>query len=140
MFWILLFLAYLKGSEKIHVSKLFKDAKNGMFMTFIQEDACTLYETFRRGSHESNNGPCLGWRDNLTSSYQVYWKKKFIHQSPIKIPIYCTDNTCIRIRMVRFFVSTANYRILALLRLLDGSNIQKTRILLVFFCILSKYE
>lgn len=42
-----------------------------MFMSYISEDARTLYETFRRGSYESNNGPCLGWRDSLTSPYQV---------------------------------------------------------------------
>lgn len=40
-------------------------------MSYISEDARTLYETFRRGSYESNNGPCLGWRDSLTSPYQA---------------------------------------------------------------------
>lgn len=42
-----------------------------MFLSFINEDIRTLYETFRRGAYESNNGPCLGWRDSLTSPYQV---------------------------------------------------------------------
>lgn len=61
----------LQGSEQIHYSKFYKDSKNGLFMKFINDDARTLYETFRRGSYESNNGPCLGWRDNLTSKFQV---------------------------------------------------------------------
>lgn len=52
------------------MSKFYKDAKNGMFLSYINDDARTLYETFRRGSYESNNGPCLGWRDSLTSPYQ----------------------------------------------------------------------
>lgn len=39
-------------------------------MSYISEDATTLYETFRKGAYESNNGPCLGWRDNLASPYQ----------------------------------------------------------------------
>lgn len=60
----------LRGPDQIHVSKFYKDAKIGKFLSFISEDARTLYETFRRGSYESNNGPCLGWRDSLTSPYQ----------------------------------------------------------------------
>lgn len=63
----------MKGREQIHVSKLFGDGKSGMFMKCMKDDACTLYETFRRGSYESNNGPCLGWRDNLSSPYQVHF-------------------------------------------------------------------
>lgn len=46
-------------------------------MSYISDDARTLYETFRRGSYESNNGPCLGWRDSLTSPYQVIIKNLF---------------------------------------------------------------
>lgn len=61
----------LQGPDQIHVSKFYKDAKIGKFISYISEDARTLYETFRRGSYESNNGPCLGWRDSLTSPYQV---------------------------------------------------------------------
>ncbi|XP_031624513.1 long-chain-fatty-acid--CoA ligase 1 isoform X2 [Contarinia nasturtii] len=60
----------IKGNEQIHSSKFFKDSKNGMFISFLSDDARTLYETFRRGSYESNNGPCLGWRDSVTSKYQ----------------------------------------------------------------------
>lgn len=65
-----------QGYDQIHVSKFYKDAKNGMFLSYISDDARTLYETFRRGSYESNNGPCLGWRDSLTSPYQVSCEKK----------------------------------------------------------------
>lgn len=63
--------SFSQGPEQVHVSKFYKEAKMGMFMSYISEDARTLYETFRRGSYESNNGPCLGWRDSLTSPYQV---------------------------------------------------------------------
>lgn len=65
-----------QGYDQIHVSKFYKDAKNGMFLSYISDDARTLYELFRRGSYESNNGPCLGWRDSLTSPYQVSRNKK----------------------------------------------------------------
>lgn len=63
-----------QGSEQIHYSKYHKDPKNSVFMKFLHEDARTLYETFRRGSYESNNGPCLGWRDDQTSKFQVFQK------------------------------------------------------------------
>ena len=45
-------------------SRLTRDARDGVFMRFIYEDAKTLYEVFRRGVKESNNGNCLGWRDD----------------------------------------------------------------------------
>lgn len=64
-------LFYFKGSEQIHVSKFYKDSKDGKFISYLNEDCQTLYDTFRHGAYESNNGPCLGWRDNLTSPYQV---------------------------------------------------------------------
>lgn len=64
-------LWHLQGPEQIHGSKFFKDVKNGLFIKYISNNARTLYETFRRGSYESNNGPCLGWRDRITSPYQV---------------------------------------------------------------------
>lgn len=59
----------LEGPEQIHVSKFYKESKNGNFISYISEDAQTLYETFRKGAYESNNGPCLGWRESLTSPY-----------------------------------------------------------------------
>lgn len=61
----------LQGPEQIHVSKFYKESKTGKFVNYITDDATTLYETFRKGAYESNNGPCLGWRESLTSPYSV---------------------------------------------------------------------
>lgn len=52
------------------MSKFYKDSKDGKFVCYIDEDVQTLYQTFRHGAYESNNGPCLGWRESLTSAYQ----------------------------------------------------------------------
>lgn len=60
----------LDGPEQIHVSKFYKESKEGKFISIISEDVKTLYQSFRRGAYDSNNGPCLGWRDSLTSPYQ----------------------------------------------------------------------
>ncbi|CAD7081095.1 unnamed protein product [Hermetia illucens] len=60
----------LKGPEQIHVSKFYKEAKSGKFISYISDNAKTLYQTFRVGAYDSNNGPCLGWRENINSSYQ----------------------------------------------------------------------
>lgn len=73
--WILIFLTNFKnsfqGAEQIHVSRFYKEAKEGKFLTHLSEDCQTLYQTFRHGAYESNNGPCLGWRESLSSPYQV---------------------------------------------------------------------
>lgn len=61
----------LQGPEQIHVSKFYKDSRDGKFLSFLHEDARTLYETFRKGAYDSNNGPCLGWRDPVTAPYTV---------------------------------------------------------------------
>ncbi|XP_055528399.1 long-chain-fatty-acid--CoA ligase 1 isoform X1 [Wyeomyia smithii] len=58
------------GPEQIHVSKFYKEAKDGKFISCLSDDARTLYQTFRKGVIESNNGPCLGWRKNLHSPYE----------------------------------------------------------------------
>lgn len=55
-------LLLLQGAELIRVSKLTKEAREGKFMRYLYEDTRTLYDVFRRGVRESNNGPCLGWR------------------------------------------------------------------------------
>ncbi|EDW95404.1 long-chain-fatty-acid--CoA ligase 5 isoform X1 [Drosophila yakuba] len=60
----------LEGPEQIHVSKFYKESKNGKFVSYITENVRTLYQTFREGAYASNNGPCLGWRETLTSPYQ----------------------------------------------------------------------
>lgn len=52
------------------MSKFYKEAKNGKFITYLSEECQTLYETFRKGVINSNNGPCLGWRETLSSPYQ----------------------------------------------------------------------
>lgn len=49
-----------QGPEQIHVSKFYKDAKNGKFYSYLKEDVQTLYDTFRQGAYESNNGNALG--------------------------------------------------------------------------------
>ncbi|XP_052890614.1 long-chain-fatty-acid--CoA ligase 1 isoform X1 [Anopheles moucheti] len=58
------------GPEQIHVSKFYKEAKDGKFVSCLEEDIRTLYQSFRKGAYVSNNGPCLGWRENLQSPYQ----------------------------------------------------------------------
>lgn len=60
----------LEGSEVIRVSRLTKEAREGKFMRYLYDDTRTLYDVFRRGVRESNNGPCLGWRETPTSPYQ----------------------------------------------------------------------
>ncbi|XP_008197074.1 long-chain-fatty-acid--CoA ligase 5 isoform X5 [Tribolium castaneum] len=59
-----------KGPELIRVSRFYKEAKEGKFVSYMFPDAKTLYETFRRGAKESNNGPCLGWRESYVKPYQ----------------------------------------------------------------------
>ncbi|XP_066137914.1 long-chain-fatty-acid--CoA ligase 5 isoform X2 [Euwallacea fornicatus] len=58
------------GSDIIRVSRFYKDAKQGKFVSYLHPDATTLYESFRRGSKVSNNGPCLGWRESYSKPYQ----------------------------------------------------------------------
>ncbi|XP_055923850.1 long-chain-fatty-acid--CoA ligase 5 isoform X1 [Eupeodes corollae] len=60
----------LEGPDQIHVSKFYKESKNGKFVSYITENVRTLYQTFREGAYASNNGPCLGWRETLSSNYQ----------------------------------------------------------------------
>ncbi|XP_034946789.1 long-chain-fatty-acid--CoA ligase 1 isoform X2 [Chelonus insularis] len=60
----------IKGAEYIRVSKFYKDSKEGKFVSYLHDDVRTLYESFRRGAKESNNGPCIGWRDGPTKPYQ----------------------------------------------------------------------
>ncbi|XP_044252556.1 long-chain-fatty-acid--CoA ligase 5 isoform X2 [Tribolium madens] len=58
------------GPELIRVSRFYKEAKEGKFVSYMFPDAKTLYDTFRRGAKESNNGPCLGWRESYVKPYQ----------------------------------------------------------------------
>ncbi|XP_057321321.1 long-chain-fatty-acid--CoA ligase 5 isoform X1 [Microplitis mediator] len=60
----------LPGAEYIRVSKFYKDSKDGKFVSYIHEDVRTLYDSFRKGAKESNNGQCLGWRDGPNKPYQ----------------------------------------------------------------------
>lgn len=59
----------LKGPELVRVSKFYKEAKNGKYLRYLNDDTRTLYDTFRRGVKESNNGPCLGWREGPNKPY-----------------------------------------------------------------------
>nr|CAD7605596.1 unnamed protein product [Timema genevievae] len=54
----------------IRVSKFYKESKEGKFVSFMDKDVRTLYDSFRKGAKESNNGPCLGWRESFTKPYQ----------------------------------------------------------------------
>lgn len=60
----------MKGPEIVRVSRFYREAKEGKFVSYMSEDTQTLYETFRRGAKISNNGPCLGWREGPTKPYQ----------------------------------------------------------------------
>ncbi|XP_063244280.1 long-chain-fatty-acid--CoA ligase 6 isoform X2 [Bacillus rossius redtenbacheri] len=60
----------LPGPEMIRVSKFYKDSKDGKYVAFMDKDVRTLYESFRKGAKESNNGPCLGWRESPARPYQ----------------------------------------------------------------------
>ncbi|KAL0274718.1 UNVERIFIED_CONTAM: hypothetical protein PYX00_002780 [Menopon gallinae] len=60
----------LPGPEMIRVSKFYKESKEGKFISYLSEDTRTLYDTFRKGAKESNNGPCLGWRESYSKPYQ----------------------------------------------------------------------
>ncbi|KAL1497488.1 hypothetical protein ABEB36_008444 [Hypothenemus hampei] len=63
-------LELLNGPDVIRVSKFYKDARQGKFVSYLHPDATTLFESFRRGAKISNNGPCLGWRDSYSKPYQ----------------------------------------------------------------------
>ncbi|KAI4478068.1 hypothetical protein M0804_012259 [Polistes exclamans] len=63
-------LDVLQGTDLIRVSRFYKDSKEGKFVSYLHEDTRTLYDGFRRGAKESNNGPCLGWRDGPNKPYQ----------------------------------------------------------------------
>ncbi|KOB75148.1 putative Long-chain-fatty-acid--CoA ligase [Operophtera brumata] len=57
------------GPEMVRVSKFYKEAKNGRYLRYLHDDTRTLFETFRRGVKESNNGNCLGWREGPNKPY-----------------------------------------------------------------------
>lgn len=44
----------LQGPEMIHVSKFYKDSKDGKFISYLDKDTRTLYDTFRMGAKESS--------------------------------------------------------------------------------------
>ncbi|CAH0387269.1 unnamed protein product [Bemisia tabaci] len=60
----------LKGPDTVRVSKFYKDAKDGKVLGYLTEDTRTLYDSFRKGAKESNNGRCLGWRDPNRGHFQ----------------------------------------------------------------------
>lgn len=49
----------------VRVSKFYKEAREGKFVSFLHSDARTLYDTFRRGAKESSK--CLGVHVHLMS-------------------------------------------------------------------------
>lgn len=100
-----------QGPEQVHVSRFYKEARNGKFLTCLDDGVQTLYQSFRHGwvcvysrwtavviyfdelplsrSLASNNGNCLGWRDSLNSSYQVIIEKKMFSMSTIWSMFIC---------------------------------------------------
>lgn len=44
----------MQGPEMIRVSKFYKDSKDGKFISYLDKDTRTLYETFRNGAKESS--------------------------------------------------------------------------------------
>lgn len=47
-------LFILQGPDVIRVSRFYKDAKQGKFVSYLHPDATTLYESFRRGAKVSS--------------------------------------------------------------------------------------
>ncbi|KAK0094955.1 hypothetical protein PV326_009550 [Microctonus aethiopoides] len=60
----------IKGVAYVRVSKFYNESKEGKFVSYIHDDVRTLYDSFRKGAKESNNGQCLGWRDGPNKPYQ----------------------------------------------------------------------
>ncbi|KAI5755194.1 hypothetical protein M8J77_014875 [Diaphorina citri] len=60
----------IRGREVVRVSKFFSGASEGKFLSTLYDDVKTLYDAFRKGAKESNNGRCLGWRQNISRPYQ----------------------------------------------------------------------
>ncbi|KAK0175392.1 hypothetical protein PV327_009143 [Microctonus hyperodae] len=60
----------LSGVAYVRVSKFYNESKEGKFVSYIHDDVRTLYDSFRKGAKESNNGQCLGWRDGPNKPYQ----------------------------------------------------------------------
>ncbi|KAK7575580.1 hypothetical protein V9T40_011866 [Parthenolecanium corni] len=54
---------FLKSHDIIHVSTFYKDATEGKFISYLYDDAKTLYETFRKGARVSD------FCDNIFSIY-----------------------------------------------------------------------
>lgn len=44
----------MQGPEMIRVSKFYKDSKDGKFISYLDKDTRTLYDTFRKGAKESS--------------------------------------------------------------------------------------
>ncbi|CAH1406435.1 unnamed protein product [Nezara viridula] len=59
----------LKSHEIIRVSKFYREARDGRFISYLTEDTKTLYDSFRKGAKSSNNGRCLGWREGPNKPY-----------------------------------------------------------------------
>lgn len=43
-----------QGPDLIRVSRFYKEAREGKFITYLYEDSKTLYESFRKGAKESS--------------------------------------------------------------------------------------
>ncbi|KAL1464052.1 hypothetical protein WDU94_003736, partial [Cyamophila willieti] len=59
-----------QGHDVVRASKFYSGATEGKFLSTLYDDVKTLYDAFRKGTKESNNGRCLGWRQNISRPYQ----------------------------------------------------------------------
>nr|XP_042910565.1 long-chain-fatty-acid--CoA ligase 5 [Parasteatoda tepidariorum] len=68
----------LPGGEHVRISHLTPKAPH---VSYIYEDAQTLYECMIRGCRVSGNGPCLGWREKGSEEYSWIHYKDVIERA-----------------------------------------------------------
>ncbi|XP_054707375.1 long-chain-fatty-acid--CoA ligase 6-like [Uloborus diversus] len=68
----------IPGSEHVRISHLTPKAPH---VSYLYEDAQTLYECMLRGLRVSGNGPCLGWREKGSEEYQWLRYKEVVERS-----------------------------------------------------------
>ncbi|KFM70774.1 Long-chain-fatty-acid--CoA ligase 5, partial [Stegodyphus mimosarum] len=68
----------LPGPDHVRISHLTPKAPH---VSYLYEDAQTLYECMLRGARVSGDGPCLGWREKGSDEYQWISYKKVIERA-----------------------------------------------------------
>ncbi|XP_035207618.1 long-chain-fatty-acid--CoA ligase 5-like, partial [Stegodyphus dumicola] len=66
------------GPDHVRISHLTPKAPH---VSYLYEDAQTLYECMLRGARVSGDGPCLGWREKGSDEYQWISYKKVIERA-----------------------------------------------------------